>query len=220
MNKIVIFGIEKFAEMIYSLLQEQEENCVYGFCIDMKYMPAQKEKYGLPIVPFEEIQDFFPASEFSVIFCIGYTDMNRLRKARMETALKLGYQVIGYTHPTAIIQAEKVGIGNIFMEGVICGQNSQIGDGNIFWPMAHVAHHTCVGSYNFFTISSVVAGNIKIADYCIFGANCTVKNGVNIAEGTLVGAGAYISKDTEPWSVYAPPRTYKLEGKKSTDFKL
>ena len=44
--------------------------------------------------------------------------------------------------------------------------------------------------------------------------------GIIVKDGTLVGAGAYIAHTTDEWSVYTPPRTYKLEGKSSLDFKL
>ena len=220
-KNIIIFGLEQFADMMYRLLEEEPEYHVCGFCVDEVYIDGLKEKNGLPVVAFEKLEEkFSPAAEYGIIFCIGYTDMNRLRQKRMEEAKARGYCIESYRHPTAIIQAEEIGEGNIFMEGVILGQGSKVGMGNIFWPMAHVAHHTIVGNYNFFTISCAVAGNITIRDYCVFGNNCTIKNGIEIKEGTLVGAGAYIAHTTDAWSVYVPTRSYKLEGKSSLDFKL
>lgn len=219
MKKVIIFGLEQFAEMIYCLLKKEGRE-VCAFCVDDAFLNGEKQKMGLPIVAFESLKEKFEPSEYGIIFCIGYTDMNRLREKRIRQARKWGYEILSYRHPTAIIQAEEIGVGNIFMEGSVVGQGCKIGEGNIFWPMSHVAHHTNVGNYNFFTISCAIAGNIKINDYCVFGNNCTVKNGIEIGEGTLVGAGAYIAHSTDSWSVYVPPRSYKLEGKSSLDFKL
>lgn len=219
-EKIIIFGLEQFADTMYDLLSVVPGKRVVAFCVDEAYIPTVTEKRRLPIIPFEKLEEYYSPDEVRIIFCIGYTRMNKIREIKMKEAKKRGYKIESYTHPTALIQAASVGEGNIFMEGVIIGNGVTIGDGNIFWPAAHIAHHTMVGNYNFFTISVAVAGNIVIHDHCVFGANCTVKNGVEIAEGTLAGAGSYISFSTEKWSVYAPPKTYKLEGKSSLDFKL
>lgn len=220
MEEVIIFGVESFADMLYQLLKADARYHVCGFCLDEAYIGETKEKFGLPVVAFEKLEQYYAREEHGILFCIGYTDMNRLRKRRMAEAAERGYKIMSYTHPTAIVQTEDIGTGNIFMEGTIIGQGCKIGNGNIFWPMAHVAHHTTVGNYNFFTISCAVAGNIKIHDYCVFGNNCTIKNGIEIGEGTLIGAGAYIAHSTDAWSVYVPPRSYKLEGKSSLDFKL
>lgn len=220
MKKIIIFGLDQFADTVYELLNEENKFDVVCFCVDREYIPENKFKFGLPIVEFDKIKDIFQPEKHEIIFCIGYTKMNLIRKEKMQQVLEWGYSIHEYRHPTAIIQTEDIGIGNIFMEGVIIGRGVAIGDGNIFWPASHIAHHTHVGNYNFFTISTAIAGNIIIGDYCVFGANCTVKNGVKIADGTLVGAGAYIAKTTKSWSVYTPPRTYMLEGKSSLEFKI
>jgi acetyltransferase-like isoleucine patch superfamily enzyme len=146
--------------------------------------------------------------------------MNTFRESKFAEAEEKGYQIVGYRHPTAIVLTDDIDTTNIIMEGVVIGQSCKVGKGNVFWPMAHVAHHTIVGNYNFFTISCSVAGNITIGNNCVFGNNCTIKNGVTIEDYALIGAGAYISHDVEAESVYVPPRSYRLEGKKSLDFKL
>ena len=144
--------------------------------------------------------------------------MNSFRAKKTAEAERKGYEILTYIHPSAVVNANKMGKGNIVMENVTIGPFVEIGDGNVFWANAHVAHHTCVGNYNFFTISVAVAGNIRIGDFCFFGNNCTIKNYLDIADRTLVGAGCYISKSTEPCGVYVPQRSIKLENKVSTDF--
>ena len=39
--------------------------------------------------------------------------------------------------------------------------------------------------------------------YSTLGVNCTVLPGVTLGEGSIVGAGSVVTKDTEPWTVYA-----------------
>lgn len=219
MKEIVIFGIDRFAELIYNFLKEDEQYKVCGFCVDREYMNSDTA-FGLPIVAFEEVDRHFPPDKYGMMICMGYTKMNTIRELKYTQAEKKGYRILGYRHPSAIVLSEDIDETNIIMEGVVIGQQCKIGRGNVFWPMAHVAHHTAIGSYNFFTISCSVAGNIKIGNNCTFGNNCTIKNGIKIEDYALIGAGAYISHDIEAESVYVPPRSYRLEGKKSWDFEL
>lgn len=39
--------------------------------------------------------------------------------------------------------------------------------------------------------------------YATLGVNCTVLPGVTLGEGCIVGAGSVVTRDTEPWMVYA-----------------
>ena len=39
--------------------------------------------------------------------------------------------------------------------------------------------------------------------YATLGVNCTVLPGITLGEGSIVGAGSVVTKDTEPWTVYA-----------------
>ena len=39
--------------------------------------------------------------------------------------------------------------------------------------------------------------------YSTLGVNCTILPGVTLGEGSIVGAGSVVTKDTEPWTVYA-----------------
>lgn len=39
--------------------------------------------------------------------------------------------------------------------------------------------------------------------YATLGVNCTVLPGVTLGEGCIVGAGSVVTKDTEPWMIYA-----------------
>lgn len=44
---------------------------------------------------------------------------------------------------------------------------------------------------------------IIFEDFATLGVNCVVLHGVTLAEGTIVGANSLVTKDTEPWTIYA-----------------
>jgi len=51
--------------------------------------------------------------------------------------------------------------------------------------------------------------------YATLGVNCSVLPGVTLGEGCIVGANSLVTKDTEPWTVYAgsPARPIKIREK-------
>lgn len=218
MQKVVIFGLTQFAELMTLFLKDSKEYQVCGYTVNQTYIGVNTFE-GLPVVPFEEVENYFPPHQFDMFICMGYNQMNQSRKITFDCAKAKGYHIATYIHPSAIVLSP-MGEGCIVMEGAVIGAYCKIGKSNIFWPASHVAHHTEVNNFNFFTISVAVAGNIHIGDYCFFGNNCTIRNGITIGDRTLVGAGCYISSDTMSDSVHVPARSVCLEGKKSIEMKL
>lgn len=58
---------------------------------------------------------------------------------------------------------------------------------------------------------AVTRDKVTIHSHAIVGANCVVFPGVSIGEGAAVGAGSVVTRDLEPWGVYAgsPARRVK-----------
>ncbi len=46
MTKIIIFGLEQFAEQMYGLLNNSPDVKVEAFCVDREYMPSDGEWGG------------------------------------------------------------------------------------------------------------------------------------------------------------------------------
>ncbi len=217
MKKILIFGINRYAELLFEYMTE-EGMPVEDFVVDEKYSMGQTMFQNRPVVFTENVQKKCPPAEYQVIFGLGYTKMNELRQMRQYMFREMGYEIIGYRHPSALILTDEVGEGNVFLENVTIGKHTKIGEGNVFYPCAHVAHHSHVGNFNFFAISASIAGSVKLGNNCFFGNNCTLKNGITVHDYTLVGAGCYLSNDTEyRGGVYVPARSILLEGKNSMD---
>jgi len=50
---------------------------------------------------------------------------------------------------------------------------------------------------------TVISEPVIFEDFATLGVNCTVLPGVTLAEGTIVGANSLVTRDTEPWTIYA-----------------
>lgn len=209
MKKLLIYGINQFAEMMKYYIEQQNKYEIEAFVMEQKYIT---EKYfcGLPIVAFEDVSIIYPSNNYEIFLAIGYREMNQIRSKKFYEFKELGYTISSYISEKAIINTNSLGEGNIILENVIIGPFTQIGTGNIIWSGVNIAHHNIVGNFNFIALSSSVAGNVIIKDNCFIGNNATIKNGVTINDLTLIGAGCYISKDTECEDVYVPERVVKL----------
>lgn len=50
---------------------------------------------------------------------------------------------------------------------------------------------------------TVISKPVTFKRFATLGVNCTVLPGITLAEGCIVGAGSVVTKDTEPWMIYA-----------------
>lgn len=214
MKKAIIFGTGVFPETLYYFLNQQR---ISGFTAERQYRKADTY-LDLPLVDFEEVEKKFPPDEYGIYICMGYTNMNSERERIFKIAQEKGYEILSFIHPSAIVNAKSMGIGNIVLENAVIGPFCEVGDGNIFKASANIAHHTTIGNFNFFAVNSAVAGKVTVNNNCFFGNNCTIKNGIIIEDKTLIGAGCYVNKDTVSNGVYVLARSVYLQDKKSTDF--
>ena len=221
MKDIVIFGNTQLADQIIDDINEGGENRIKAVTVEKSFIPTDSDSFkGIPIYPFEDIEKYITVTEHEFIVCVGYTQMNNIRKKIYSEIKKKGYGITGYIHSSATVLSKNIGVGTLIFEKAVIGRNVSLGEGNIIYPCALIAHHTVVGDYNFFAISSSVAGNVIVGNNCFIGNNASTKNGITIADYTLVGAGSYIAEDTQSYGVYVPPKSVLLAQKKSTDFSL
>ncbi len=205
--KIVIFGIESMAEMLYYYLTEDSHQSVYAFTVNEQYI---KSSSHLPksVIPYEELKNC--AEEYLIVNSVGYYDMNDRRRLIDRQLAMDGFRVIDYIHPSATI-AKNIDIvpngGNIFLENVIIQPFCKIGKGNVFHAGVCIAHHSAIGDFNWFAPCTTTGGNVHIGNNCFFGCNSTVKSNVKVSDYTLVGAGAYCSMNSLPNQVIKPPRS-------------
>jgi acetyltransferase-like isoleucine patch superfamily enzyme len=62
---------------------------------------------------------------------------------------------------------------------------------------------------------NVTYGNITLKRFASIGTNCVVMPGVTMAEGSVLGACSFLTKNTEPWTIYVgvPAKPVKIRPK-------
>ena len=212
MKKVVIFGITDLSIILSDFLNQDSSYEIAAYTLNRDYIPKDKSCFlDRPMIAFENLENQYPPDEYELFICVGYKQMNLHRRAVWEAAKAKGYRIASYIHPSAIVQSQRMGEGNLIMEGVILGLHTQIGSGNIFYAGSHVAHHTKVGDFNFFAISCAIAGHVDVKNFCFFGNNSTIRNAIEISDYSLIGAGCYVAHDTRAHSVVVPAQSVILE---------
>lgn len=201
MENIIIFGNSLFAEHVYTYLMHDSPYKVVAFTVDRKYM-KKEELFGLPIVPFEDVETFFHPSENKMLVSLGFQKLNRLRENRYSQAKSKGYTLISYISSKAITWPGLVVGENCFIGEGIVNPFVQIGNDVIIGSGAVIGHHSVIKDHCFISPGVVMLGGVTVEEYCFIGANATIKEGITIARECLIGAGAAIIRNTRERSVY------------------
>jgi sugar O-acyltransferase (sialic acid O-acetyltransferase NeuD family) len=208
MADVVIFGVKDFASLARFYLKHDSPHKVVAFTVHREYLPATAEFEGLPVVPFEEIQDHFPPEQVSAFAPLSHRKMNRLREGVCNELRSKGYPLISYVSSRATLFPDTpIGDNCFILEDNTIQPFVTIGDNTVIWSGNHIGHHSVVGNHVFITSHVVISGHCRIGEYCFLGVNATLKDQITLAEGTLVGMSANITKNTEPWSLYKADAT-------------
>ncbi|HLA09006.1 MAG TPA: acetyltransferase [Pyrinomonadaceae bacterium] len=210
MSKVVIFGAGKIADEAYFYLTNDSHHEIVAFTVDREFV-VHNEKLGLPLIPFEEVVDRYPPTEFNMFVATGYQELNKLRARKYEEAKALGYELISYVS-TLASNFGKVPVGdNCFvLEFATLQPCSEIGSDVFIWSGNHIGHHASIGDHCYIAGNVVVSGNTRIEPFCFLGVSATIGHEVTIGSESFIGAGSLITKDVEPKSVYITPDTQKF----------
>lgn len=204
MARVIIFGLQDFASLAHFYLNHDSEHEVVAFTVTKDYLPNEKNFEGLPIIPFENIENIFDPSVYHFFAPMSHRHMNRMREAVYEQIKKKGYKLISYVSSKASVFPEVSNIGDncFILEDNTIQPFSVIGNNVVLWSGNHIGHHSVIKDHVFFTSHVVLSGHCIVESYSFCGVNATIKDGLHIGEGSLIAMGACITRNTEPWGVY------------------
>ncbi len=202
MNKeIIIFGVGKIADVIQFYMREDSGLPVTAFTVDEKYISAT-EFNGLPVVPFEKIQETYPPDKYSMFIAIGYHNLNAVREQKMKEAEAMGYEIISYIHPDSSAPKDMVYGKNCFVMNNVCiHPRVKLGDDVFVWSGVMIGHHSKIGNHNWLTSATNISGNVTIGNNCFFAVNSTVGHSVTIGNEVFAGANVLIIKSVNDGGV-------------------
>lgn len=202
MSKVVLFGVGDIAELAYFYLSHDSPHQVVAFTVDQAHVQSSTF-CNLPVIPFEQIENFYPPTEFSMLVAIGYSQLNFLRTAKYKQAKSKGYHLISYISSKATVWSDLSGLENCFiLEDNTIQPFVRIGHNVVLWSGNHIGHHVRIGDNCFIASHAVISGGVEIGENCFIGVNATIRDHIKIAENCIIGAGVTILRDTQPNEVY------------------
>lgn len=209
MEKILIYGTGRHAEVAADLMRKYKLNEVVGFTVKKEYY-NKSELNGYPIYPYEHIEQTHPTDKFKMFIAVGPQSINRVREDLFNDIKSKGYGFVNCICPSPFIEDEiKVG-ENVFIDQ-FCWISSfvEIGD-NTTLIASKIGHHCKIGD-NCFISSSMLAGNVNVMKNVFIGLGSMIGPNIYLGEYTLVGMGCTISKSTDPASVYTNNSTKRRD---------
>ena len=216
-KKVIILGTGDNAELLRFFIKDCGMGEVEAFAVDRQFI-EESVFCDLPVVALDDLPRVHPPSSHCVVNAVGYRQMNALRSRMSRDVKAMGYEMPGFVHPSAEVASNvRTGANFIAFEKVVVEPFTTIGDDVFLWGGVFIAHHCCVDDACFFAPRAALAGNVVVGKKCFVGANATVRARVTLAEQCLIGAGACISRSTEPGTIYRPPPSLPVQGKRSAD---
>jgi len=216
-TKVVIFGVRDLAQLAKFYLELDSPYEVAGFTVHQQYIPETKSYLGLPVVPFETVEQSFPPAGYKFFSPITGQKMNKFRESIYLEAKAKGYSFISYVSSRASIFNTDVGENSFILEDNTIQPFVKIGNNVVLWSGNHIGHHSTIGNNVFFTSHVVLSGHCIVEPYSWFGVNCTIRDGLTIAEGSLIAMGSCLTKNSEPWGLYMGTPAKRIEGKTSLE---
>ncbi len=206
-RKVVLYSREELARLTCYCLMHDSPLEVVGFTVAAAEMPAgtaQNETlFGLPLVPFEKLEEHFPPESHDLLVAIGPHQVNAPRAARFLEGRAKGYGFASYISSRARLWPDlRIGDGCMIFENAVVEPFTTIGDNTILRANAHVSHDGRIGDHVFLAPRVAMAGKCSVGDRCFLGVNTTLRDGVTVAADCVVGAGAVVAQSTEAGGLY------------------
>ena len=210
--RVIIFGIRDLAELAKFYFEwdsdYNKDTAVVAFTVNKEYLTPEiitEAKQRLEtdsIVPFEDLEQYYPPNEYYLFAPMTASKMNKNREKIYLEGKKRGYKFASYISSKATVLTNKIGENCFILEDNTIQPFVEIGNNCICWSGSHFGHSSKIEDHTFFTSHVVLSGHCKVNSYSFFGVNSTIRDAIVIAEGTLVGMSTTITKNTDPWSVY------------------
>jgi sugar O-acyltransferase (sialic acid O-acetyltransferase NeuD family) len=211
MSKVVLFGAGSLAEVVHFYLTHDSPHQVVAFTVHQSHLKAT-EFHGLPVVPFETLEQTYPPGEFKMYVAVGYLKLNTVRAAIYQEARNKGYELITYINSKCTHWGDtKIGDNCFIFEDNTIQPFVTIGNNVSLWSGNHIGHHVTIGDHCSITSHVVVSGHVKIGTHCFIGVNATIRDQVTIGNSCIIGAGSLIMRPCRDKEVYVAARTVKEE---------
>jgi sugar O-acyltransferase (sialic acid O-acetyltransferase NeuD family) len=201
-RKLVIVGDSAFAEIAHEYFDADSDYRVVGFSVEQAFF-GRDSLHGLPVVPFESLEQHFAPAEHSVYVAATYTQLNRLRARLAGAAKARGYALASYISSRAFVWRNvQLGEHCFIFEDNTVQPFVRIGDNVVLWSGNHIGHHSVVGDHCFVSSHVVISGFCTIGSHSFLGVNATLANNLTLGRDNWIGPNTAVMKDTADGALF------------------
>jgi len=201
-EKILIIGTGEFAEIVYEYFTYDSPYDVIAFSAENNYL-KKETLFGLPVVPFEELENRYSPEKYKVFVAVTYTKLNRVRTRLFKEVKRKGFSSVSYVSSKAFVwRNAKIGENCFIFENNVIQYSVEIGNNVIMWSGNHIGHRSKIRDNCFLSSQIVISGYCEIGENCFLGVNSCVADYKKVAKDCIIGAGAVVLKDTEEAKIY------------------
>jgi sugar O-acyltransferase (sialic acid O-acetyltransferase NeuD family) len=206
-SRLVIVGDRVFAEIAHEYFTHDSDYEVVAFSVEGEYLRGDSFR-GLPMVPFESLQDVYDPVEHSVHVAITYLSFNRVRARLAAEAREKGFQLASYVSSRAFVwRNAALGEHCFVFEDNTVQPFVRIGQNVVLWSGNHVGHHSRIGDNCFISSHVVISGGVTVGDNTFLGVNSTLVNDIEIGTDCWIGPAVTVTRDVESDTFMTPPRS-------------
>ena len=206
-RKLILVGDSLFAEIAHEYYTHDSPYEVVAFSVEREYL-RRDEFRGLPVVPFEELEERYDPAEHSVYAAMVYTQVNRLR-ARLAAAAKAkGYALASYVSSRAFVWRNvELGEHVFIFEDNTVQPFVTVGDNVIMWSGNHIGHHSTIRANCFISSHVVISGSVDVGENSFIGVNSTIVNDISLGRDNWIGPAVMLTRSTEDGAFWTPAKS-------------
>jgi len=203
-RRLIIVGDSAFAEIAYEYFTYDSDYEVVAFSVETPYL-KRDSLFGLPVVPFESLEQSFDPQQHEVYAASVYTQLNRLRTRLSAEAKAKGFKLASYVSSRAFVWRNvRIGEHCFIFEDNTVQPFVRLGYNVVLWSGNHIGHHSVIKDNCFVSSHVVVSGFVEVEENCFLGVNSTIVNNVKIGKDCWLGPNVTIVKDAPEASFFKP----------------
>ena len=215
-DKLVLVGDSLLAEIALEYFTHDSPYEVVAFAVEQEHL-RRETLLGLPVVPFESVQEHYDPAEHYIHAAIGYRQLNRLRARLVADAKDKGFRIASYVSSNARVWPNvELGEHCFIIEDNVVQPFVRIGNNVVILGANGIGHHSSIGDNCFISSHVIMAGSVELGESCFVGINASLVNDIRIGRDCWIGPHVAITHDVAPASVFRPARS-ELRDKSSLE---
>jgi len=211
-HKLILIGDSLFAEIAHEYFQYDSDYEVVAFSVEEAFMTLTEFR-GMPVIPFERLQDELDPAGHSVYAALTYGQMNRVRQRLAAEAKAKGYALASYVSSRAFVWRNvELGEHCFIFEDNTVQPFVRVGANCVMWSGNHIGHHSTIGENVFIASHAVISGSVTVGDNSFIGVNATVVNDIEIGPDCWLGPHVVLTRSLEAKTFLKPVRCERREG--------